>query len=254
MSRKRVGLALGGGAARGMAHVGVILTLEREGIPIDCIAGTSVGSLVGAAYAGGLRGERLLEMALHVGWRHFARPIWPRGGFLSFAKLESYVIDRIGDRTFAELEIPYAAVAADLLTGEQVTLQEGRVAPAVRASCSVPAIVTPMELDGRPLIDGGVVNNLPITVVRDLGAEVVIAVGLASPPREHPRRALQIGMVAIEYLLINAGDDPALADVFIPIPLRGLGSLVRMSRRHRFIAAGRQAAETALPAILAALG
>jgi NTE family protein len=252
-SRKRVGLALGGGAARGLAHVGVILTLEREGIPIDCIAGTSVGSLVGAAWAAGVGGEGLLEIALEVGWRHFARPVWPRNGFLSFEKLESFLTSRISDVTFADLEIPYAAVTADLLSGEEVVLQEGRVAPAVRASCSVPGIAVPMELNGRVLIDGGVVNNLPISVVQDLGADVVIAVGLASAAGELPKGPLRIGLAAIEYLLINAGDDPATADVFIPIPLRGLGSLVRMSRRHRFIAMGRQAAEEAVPAIRAAL-
>lgn len=253
LDRKRVGLALGGGAARGLAHVGVILTLEREGIPIDCIAGTSVGSLVGAACAAGMGGEGLLEMALQVGWRHFIRPVWPRHGFLSFEKLESLLTSRIGDVTFDDLVKPYAAVTADLFTGEEVVLQEGRVAPAVRASCSVPGIAVPVELDGRVLIDGGVVNNLPVSVVQDLGADVVIAVGLASAPGEYPRGPLRIGMTAIEYLLINAGDDPATADVFIPIPLRGLGSLVRISHRHRFIAMGRQAAEEALPAIRAAL-
>jgi NTE family protein len=236
-----------------MAHVGVILTLEREGIPIDCIAGTSVGSLVGAAYAGGLRGEELLEMAMQVGWRHFVRPVWPRHGFLSFEKLESFLTSRIGDVTFADLGVPYAAVTADLFTGEEVVLREGRVATAVRASCSVPGIAVPAELDGRVLIDGGVVNNLPISVVQDLGADVVIAVGLASAAGEYPKGPLRIGMAAIEFLLIKAGDDPATADVFIPIHLRGLGSLVRMSRRHRFIAMGRQAAEEALPAISAAL-
>jgi NTE family protein len=253
MQRKRLGLALGGGGARGMAHVGVLRVLEREGIAIDCIAGTSVGSVVGAIYAAGLRSDRLMEAALQVRWRQIGRLVWPRQGFVSFDRLESYVVDMIGDVTFADLEIPYAAVAADLAAGEQVVLREGRVARAVRASCSVPGIVTPVEVNGRLLVDGGVINNLPISVVRGLGADVVIAVGLGAPPGSYPRGAFQMGMAAIDSLLIHAADDPATADVHIPIPVRGLGSLVRTSRRHRFIALGRQSAEAALPAIRAAM-
>jgi NTE family protein len=236
-----------------MAHVGVIRVLEREGIPIDCLAGTSAGALVGAVYAAGIRGHELLEMALQLRWRDIARPVWPRQGLLSFAPLESYLIQTVGDLTFAELDRPYAAVTADLATGQQVILKEGRLAPAVRASCSVPGLVTPVEINGRPLIDGGVVNNLPISVVRDLGADVVIAVGLGNPPGEIPRGPLRIAVAALDYLLIYAADDPATADVHLPIPVWGLASLVRTSRRHRLVSLGQQAAETALSTIRAAL-
>jgi NTE family protein len=254
MSRKKVGLALGGGGARGPAHVGVIRVLEREGIPIDCIAGTSAGSVVGAAYAGGIRGQPLLEMTLNFRWRTIARLVWPRQGFVSFDKLESFLVRTVGDLTFADLGMPYAAVAADLATGEQVVLQEGRLAPAVHASSAVPGIVIPVEVGGRLLIDGGVVNNLPISVVRSLGAEVVIAVGLGSPPGTYPRGPLQIGVSALDFLLMRAGDDPTTADVHLPIPVWGLGSLLRTSHRERVVALGEQAAEKALPAIRAAVG
>jgi len=253
MERKRVGLALGGGGARGMAHVGVIRVLEREGIPIDCLAGTSAGALVGAAYAAGIQGQELLEMALRIRWRDIARPVWPRQGFFSFERLESYLIRLVGDLSFAQLKLPYASVTMDLATGQQVVLNEGRLAPAVRASCSVPGLVTPVEIDGRHLVDGGVVNNLPISVVRELGADVVIAVGLGSPPGKIPRGPLQIAVAALDYLLIYAADDPATADVHLPIPVWGLGSLVRTSRRHRLVSLGQQAAEAALPSIQAAL-
>jgi NTE family protein len=251
--RKRVGLALGGGGARGMAHVGVIRVLEREGVPIDCIAGTSAGSLAGAAYAGGIRGQDLMDLALQLRWRDIVRPVWPRQGFVSFAKLETFVAELLGDPDFADLAIPYAAMAADLATGELVVLKEGRVAPAVRASCSVPGIVTPVEIDGRLLADGGVINNLPISVVRALGADVVLAVGLGWPPGEYPKGPLRAGAAAIELLLIHAGDNPASADVHLPIPIWGLGTLVRTSQRHRLLSQGQQAAEQALPDIWAAL-
>lgn len=250
---KRVGLALGGGGARGMAHAGVIHLLEQEGIPIDCVAGTSAGALIGAAYAAGIQGQALLEEALKLRWRDLARPAWPRRGFVSFEGLERRLVDILGDLTFADLSIPYAAVAADLATGEQVVLKEGRLAPAVRASCSVPGIVIPVEIGGRLLSDGGVINNLPISVVRELGADIVIAVGLGAPRGRLPRSTLQMIVEAFESLLRNAADDPAMADVHLPIPAWGLSSMVRTSQRHRLFALGQQTAENALPVIRAAL-
>jgi NTE family protein len=248
-----VGLALSGGAARGMAHVGVLQVLEREGVPVDCIAGTSAGSVVGAAYAAGIRGDRLLDMALEIRWRKIARPVWPRLGFVSFAKLEAYLIRVGGDLTFADLQMPYAAVAADLETGCPVILREGRLAPAVRASCSVPVFVTPIELDGRLLADGGVVNNLPISVVRDLGADVVIAVNLILPPERRPTSLAGVLAATLETVLARAHDDPATADVHIPVPLRSLGSLLRLSAAREMMALGQMAAEQAMPAIQAVL-
>ncbi|MFC2046129.1 patatin-like phospholipase family protein [Chloroflexota bacterium] len=253
MDRKRVGLALGGGAARGFAHLGVLRVLELAEVPVHCIAGTSVGSVVGALYAAGLDSERLLELALSFRWRQVARLAWPRHGLVSFSKLEGYLTRAIGDVTFSELEVPYAAIAADLATGEQVILTDGSVARAVHASCSIPGIVAPVDLGGRLLVDGGIVNNLPISAVRDLGADVVIAVGLGALPGAHPNGPLRSGIAAIEILIMHAADDPSTAEVHIPIPVWGLASFVRTSGRHRLIALGRQAAEQALPAIRDAL-
>ncbi len=253
MTQKRIGLALGGGAARGFAHVGVLRVLELAKIPVHCIAGTSVGSVVGALYASGLNSDGLMQMALSFHWRQVARPVWPRHGLVSFSKLEAYLARVVGDVTFSELAMPFAAMAADLATGQQVILAEGKVARAVHASCAVPGLVMPVELNGRLLVDGGIVNNLPISIVRDLGADVVIAVGLGSPPGAYPRGPLQAGVAAIDVLIMHAAEDPSSADVHIPIPVWGLGSFVRTSGRHRLIGLGRQAAEKALPAIRAAL-
>jgi NTE family protein len=251
--RKRVGLALNGGGARGAGHVGVLEVLDREKVPIDCIAGTSAGSVVGAAYVAGIRGQRLVEMTLQTRWRHSVRPTWPRDGLVSLAPLESRLIKLMGDLTFADLHIPFAAVATDMATGEQVVLREGRVAPAVRASSSVPGVMTPLELDGRLLADGGVVNNLPISVVRDMGADVVIAVSLFKPQGKRPRGFSAILAAAVDYLLLHAGDDPSTADVCITLPLAGLGSIVRSSGAKRWMALGRQMAEEAMPSIKALL-
>jgi NTE family protein len=250
---KKLGLALSGGAARGFAHVGVLQVLDEAGIPVACIAGTSAGSLAGAVYAAGIREQRLLDLALAIRWRDIACPVRAPTGLFSFAPLESYLARLLGDRTFAQLEMPYAAVAADLLTGQAVVLTEGPVAPAVRASCSVPALVTPVTIGGRRLVDGGIVNNLPVSVVRDLGADVVVAVNLHPLPPPSPEDRRQIIEASIIHLLLAAGDDPATADVYLPIPIYGLSSLVRLSQRQELLALGRRVAQEALPAIHAAL-
>ncbi len=252
--RKRVGLALSGGGARGAGHVGVLEVLDREKVPIDCIAGASAGSLVGAAYAAGVRGKRLVEMTRQTTWRKAARLTWPRDGLVSLPPLESYLIRTIGDLTFADLDIPFAALATDMATGEQVVLREGRIAPAVRASCSVPGVITPLELGGRLLADGGVVNNLPISVVRDMGADVVLAVSLFKPRGKRPTGFLGILVAAVEYMLIRAGDDPTTADLCISLPMAGLGSILKPSGAEGAMALGRQMAEEAMPRIKALLG
>ncbi len=254
MDGKRVGLALGGGAVRGFAHVGVLRVLEREGIEVDCVAGTSIGSVVGLACAAGLTSQQTHEFALRFRWRDIGRPVWPRQGFFTFARLEAFLVDVLGDLTFGDLEKPFAAVATDLATGEQVILRQGRVAPAVRASCSVPGLVVPVPLEGRILVDGGIVNSLPISVVRGLGADVVIAVGLHSPSAVCPSGPFRIGIAAIEYLVMHAGDDVADADIHMPIPARGLRSLAFTSHRDRLVSMGERVAEQALPEIWAALG
>jgi NTE family protein len=227
----------------------VLEVLEREKVPVDCIAGTSAGSLVGAAYAAGVRGERLVELTRQTKWRHAVRPTWPRDGLVSFAPLEGYLTRTLGDLAFADLEIPFAAVAADMATGEQVVLREGRVAPAVRASCSLPGLVTPLELGGRLLADGGIANNLPISVARDMGAEVVIAVWLFRPRGTRPTGLFRLVIAAMEYMVAHAGDDPTSADVCIMLPMAGLGSILKPSGVEGSMALGRQMAEEAMPAI-----
>ena len=242
-------MALSGGGARGAGHVGVLEVLERERVPIDCIAGTSAGSLVGAAYAAGIRGQRLVEVTQQTRWRQAARLTWPRDGLVSLAPLEGYLTRTLGDLAFADLEIPFAAVTTDMATGEQVVLREGRLAPAVRASCSVPGMVTPVELGGRLLADGGIANNLPISVARGMGAEVVIAVCLFKPRGTRPKGLTGIIIAAMEYLVAHAGDDPTSADVCITLPMAGLGGILKPSGVERSMALGRQMAEEAMPAI-----
>jgi NTE family protein len=177
---RKLGLALGGGAARGLAHLGVLKVLDEAGIHADFICGTSAGSIVAALYAGGYSWEEITEVTSALDWGDFVQPVFPRMGLVRADKLEKRLEDLLGDRTIEELEIPFRAVTVDLVRGEQYVIDSGPVAPAVRASCSIPGIFEPVEVAGRVLVDGGVLNDVPIDVCLDMGADFVVAVDLNS--------------------------------------------------------------------------
>lgn len=237
---------------RGWAHVGVLSVLERERIPIDCVAGASAGALTGALYCAGVPLPQLRALASRVRWRDFASPVWPVKGFVSFARLERWLVATIGDLDFSDLKLPFAAAATDLETGESVALKEGRVAPAVRASSSVPGIVTPVEVDGRFLVDGGASNNLPVSLVRALGADYVIGVDLFAPVLRRRWGPFGFGFAAVETLIRQAGGGVKAADCLITPQLAG-ASYLRFTKDKELIALGEQAAEAKLACIRAAL-
>lgn len=174
--KPRVGLALGAGMARGLAHIGVLKVLEEAGIGVDCIAGTSMGSLVGALYACGLKLKMIIRLAQRISRRTWMDLTFPRRGLIAGERLESLLYMLTGRRSFAELPLPLAVVAVDLIGGEKVVLEEGSVARAVRASCAVPGIFSPVAMGDRLLVDGGVLQRVPASVVRAMGADLVIAV------------------------------------------------------------------------------
>lgn len=182
MDRKKIGLALSGGGARGFAHVGVLKALNDHSIPIDYIAGTSAGSFVGAAYASGLSVDRIIEMGRGLSWFRMSNFSYSPRGLLSNADLGKFIERNLPVHTFEELKIPFAAVACDFERGEEVVLKEtGSVALAVRASCAIPGVFVPVADDaGRLLVDGGVVSPMPTRAVQELGSSVVIAVDLLS--------------------------------------------------------------------------
>lgn len=177
MTRKKIGLALSGGAARGFAHLGVLKVLQAHGIPIDCIAGTSAGSITGAAFAAGLSVEEIAAVGKKMSWLRMSRFSFSAKGLLSNAAMGKLLRENLPHDKFEDLPVPFAAVTCDLETGEAVVLQEtGDVIDAVRASCAIPGIFAPVEIGGRRLFDGGIVANVPTKAVRGLGAEIVIAV------------------------------------------------------------------------------
>jgi NTE family protein len=250
---RRVGLALGGGVVRGLAHVGVLSVLLRERIPIDVVAGTSVGALIGSMYCAGVDIEQIRKTAGSIRWWHFARPVFPVLGWLTFAPMERYLIRLIGDLNIENLKIPFAAVATDLHLGQPYVMRQGRVAPAVRASCSVPGLVVPSNHDGRVLCDGGISDNLPVAAARALGADFVIGVNLFDPLFGRPRNLFSIGFAAVETMVRRAGGGLDSCDVLISPDLVGR-SYVRFSKKLDIIERGEIAAEAQLPAIRAALG
>ncbi len=181
MRRKlRRGLALGSGSARGWAHIGVIRALEERGIKPDVVCGTSVGALVGAAYASGEL-DRLEKWVTGLAWTTVVRLMdltW-RGGLIRGTRLFTLFRTIFEDRDIAELPMPYGAVATELHSGREVWLRQGKVLEAVRASCAMPGLLTPVVRDGAVLVDGGLVNPVPVSMCRALGADLVVAVDLS---------------------------------------------------------------------------
>ncbi len=173
-----LGLALGGGFARGIAHVGVLKVLEEENIPIRYIAGTSVGALIGAAYCSGLSPTELEHVATHVRFKHFARWTLSRYGFASNQRMIGFLNHLLKVKTFEELRIPLAVTATDFSTGEGVVFHSGPLVDPVRASCAYPGMFLPVKIRGRLLVDGMLSYAVPATPVRQMGADRVLAVHL----------------------------------------------------------------------------
>ncbi len=176
----RIGLALGSGSARGLAHLGVIRALEEAGIKVDFVAGTSIGALIGAAYASG-RLDSMESTFQKFNWKSmvsFFDVVFPKSGLIDGAKVGELVRAHINSEVIESLPIPFCAVATDIQTGEEVVISKGDIIEAVRASISVPGIFTPVRSNGRLLVDGGLVNPVPVSVARSMGADIVIAVDL----------------------------------------------------------------------------
>lgn len=272
LSRK-VGLALSGGGARGLAHIGVLKVLEQEGVPIDCLAGTSMGGLIAAGYAAGLSPNFLEQEALRMGSLRrllaLADPSLPRRGLFEGQKVRQYLVGHLGDRAFDDLRLPLALVTVDLNSGREVILREGRVADAVRATVALPGIFTPVEWDGQLLVDGGLLDNLPADAVRQMGADVVIAVDVTTDngavssliqTLQHRRYVPNGLMDTVEVLYRSLGVMVAeihrrrLAEVrpeviIQPAIPQGVTVLTGFPRAAEIISAGEEAATRELPRI-----
>lgn len=265
---QHLGLVLGGGAARGMAHIGVLQALETHGVHPDFIVGASVGALVGGLYAAGLSTAQMQTLARQIKWWDISRlpmtvswsalvTLTTPLGILELDPLSRWIINALdADINFHELQIPFAAIATDITTGQSIMLNDGPIAPAIRASCSVPGIFTPVRRNGRLLVDGGASNNLPVSAVQQMGADYVIAVDLlpsVTSPAAEPTNILEVTITSLYALIRAAQVDMPLAHCIIQ-PNVGHISLSDLAAADELITAGYEATMHRMPEIVAALG
>ena len=252
----KIGLALGGGAARGFAHIGVIQVLEEAGIKPDLVVGTSAGSLVAAIYASGKTGAQLqtvaetMEEAALTDW---ILPFVSRG-MLRGEALARYVSSQVGGKTIESFTMPLGIVATDLHSGQGVLFMRGDTATAVRASSAVPAVFQPVKIGTREYVDGGLVSPVPVRYARQMGAEVVIAVDISATPESNPALGtldILLQTFAIMSRSINTFELKE-ADVAVRPALAGVASADFASKR-RSIEAGRAAMLAALPQLRTAM-
>ncbi len=248
----KIGVALAGGVARGMAHIGVLQVLEEHGIFPDMYAGTSAGSIVGAAAASGLTGYEIQRIAENTEWWFLAKRIPFGRWLLSSEGIETWLESILGIQTFDQLTKPLAVVTVDFITGKEIVYSSGSLLRSVRASCSLPGVYEPVELDGRPLVDGGMVRNLPVTPIRNLGAGFVVAVDLHSHVLDValPRNSIG-GLLRASNILMRPQEEAegAKADVVVRPHLARL-SPVAFKDVGAFVQAGRAAAQEQIPLIM----
>lgn len=225
MARKKIGLALSGGGARGFAHIGVLKALVENEIPIDMIAGTSAGSIAGGAFAAGMSVDEIAEMASNVGYANMMLPALGMTGMFSNAPMGKFLTKHFPVTQFEEMSLPFAATAFDLEAGEMVVFKDsGDLITAIRSSCAVPGVFTPvLAEDGRLFVDGGVASPLPVETVKEMGADIIIAVDLmasGSTFRANSKTVIGIMIRSTMSLLKVAGKhEQKGADIVIVPPI-----------------------------------
>ena len=250
----RIGLALGGGAARGFAHIGVIQVLEEAGIKVDLVAGTSAGSLVAALYCSGKGGKELAQLAEGLDEGAITDWAFPTRGLIRGEALARWVREKTNGRLIEQMAIPLGIVATDLSSGLPVLFRRGDTGTAVRASSSVPTIFQSVRIGSRDYVDGGLVAPVPVRFAREMGAEMIIAVDISSPPADKPESDalhMLLQTVAIMGRSIN-NYELRDADVVLRPALLGISSS-DFTARSRSILAGREMAQSMLPLIRQAI-
>jgi NTE family protein len=243
----KIGLALGGGAARGFAHIGVIKALEAQGIVPDIIVGTSAGAVVGSLYASGRSGFDLQQTALDMTEKQVVGWAWPNRGWMDGEILQNFINRAVANRPLEALPRRIAVVAADLRTGEPILFGSGNTGLAVRASAAVPGVFQPVAISGREYVDGGVVSPVPVRYARQLGASFVIAVDISQRPQDGATDST-LDVLLQTFTIMGktiSQYETAEADVVIRPVTAGLPS-TDLSGRHRAILEGEKAAALAM--------
>ncbi|MBT2119249.1 patatin-like phospholipase family protein [Dyella sp. LX-66] len=254
LPKLRIGLALGGGAAKGFAHIGVIKMLEANGIHPDVVAGTSAGSVVGALYASGMDPFQLQEQAFNLDEAKIRDMQFFSRGLVQGQKLQDYVNQLVGNRPIEKLKLPFAAVSTQLEEGRRTVFVRGNTGQAVRASSSIPGVFEPVEISGKHYVDGGVVSPVPVDATRQLGADLVIAVDISSKADgSNPQGMLGVVGQSISIMGQKLGEQElARADVVIRPKVNQIGA-TDFEQKNQAILEGERAAMAAMPAIKAKL-
>lgn len=247
MQRKKIGIALSGGGARGLAHIGVLRVLVENDIPIDLIAGTSAGSAIGAAFAAGMSVDEIVGMARKVGWTNMTQPSLSLMGLLSNAPLGTFIQKEFPATRFEDLKMPFAAIGCDLESGAEVVFKDGDLPFAIRASCAIPGVFAPLvDNENRLLVDGGVVSPMPADTVRLMGADIVIAVDLMACGASflaRPRTAVGIMFQSSMLMLRTASQNQHYRADTVIIPQIAHLRPDQVNKIDEFIALGAAAAE-----------
>ena len=248
----RVALALGGGAARGFAHIGVIEVLEENGIHPDIVTGTSAGSFVAAMYAAGRTGKELETIALNLDESRLTDWAFPGRGMIRGTALADYIREQVGNRSFDQLKIPLGIVATDLDSGKPILFRRGDVGTAVRASSAVPAVFTPVRIGTHEYVDGGLTSPVPVRSAREMGADVIIAVDISQlPDGGATGDALHMLLQTFSIMSRSINElELKEAEIVLHPKLTGVAG-THFTLRKKNIEAGREAALAALPAIRA---
>lgn len=246
----KIALVLGGGAAKGFAHVGVIKALEAHGLQPDIIVGTSAGSVVAAIYAGGYNGFDLQRVALSMDEGTVSDWVLPNRGFIKGESLQRFINEVLQNRPIERLNRTLAVVATDLQSGEPRVFRSGDAGMAVRASSSVPGIFQPVRINGREYVDGGLVSPVPVKTARDLGADIVIAVDISDRPKtSRLRDSIDVLMQTFTIMgRVIAGQELQQADVVVTPDITGLSSASFDSRNYAIIE-GEKAGLDAVPQV-----
>lgn len=250
LPKPKIALALGGGAAKGFAHIGVIKVLESHGIVPDIVTGTSAGSVVGSLYAAGYSGLQLQSLAIKLDESNLTDLTLSTSGFIKGDKLAAFVNQAVNNRPIDKLAKPFGAVATELDSGQRVVFRQGNTGQAVRASASIPNVFQPALIGGKRYVDGGLVSPVPVSAAREMGADFVIAVDISA----RPRAGSATGFLSIFDQSINIMNVTALAqelkqaDVVIRPQVQNMGS-TSFDERHQAILEGEKVALQALPLI-----
>lgn len=254
--RPRLGLAFGGGFARALAHIGVLKVLEEEGIPVDFVAGTSAGAILGAAYCAGMSARDMEVMAATARFRDFARMTLSRYGLYASDRMANFCEQVLKIKNFEDLKIPLAVTATDVHTGDPVVFTKGPLVDPMRASCAYPGMFPPVEMDGRSLIDGMLAYSVPTTPLREMGAEYVIGVYLSAggPRQPAPRHVFDVIRQCFSIAEAKMSNQwKKDADLVVEPDIKGF-SFDCFDRAKELIANGERATRAALPQLRRLLG